>query len=127
MRLLDTTLLIDLLDGDEGAARRIEEIGDDRVATTALNAYELLKGPKTLGNERATEDACSLLVHLDVLDLDLETAEEASDEAARLRREGREVLEFDLLIASVAKVHDAPLVSNDSHMERIRGLRLERY
>jgi predicted nucleic acid-binding protein len=90
--ILDTDILVALLKGEPEAVQTIsglEEKGD-RVATTIVTAYELLKGAyissKPKENLLKVQDIIS---NLQVLDLSLQACEEASKIYLELRKAGR--------------------------------------
>ena len=67
-----------------------------------------------------------LLRDVDVLDYDSSCAYEFGNLRGLMLREGVVVFEIDLMIASVALVHDLTLVTNNTkHFRQIPGLRLE--
>lgn len=67
-----------------------------------------------------------LLRDVDVLDYDSACALEFGKLRGQMLRQGEVVFELDLMIASVALVHDLTLVTNNTkHFQPIPGLRLE--
>jgi tRNA(fMet)-specific endonuclease VapC len=61
-----------------------------------------------------------------LLDYDSACAYEFGSLRGRMLRQGDVVFETDLMIASVALVHDLTLVTNNSkHFRQVPGLRLE--
>jgi tRNA(fMet)-specific endonuclease VapC len=67
-----------------------------------------------------------LLHEISVVDYDADCAHEFGRVRIHMRRQGIEVPSVDLLIASVALVHDLTLVThNITHFEKIPGLRLD--
>ncbi|MBI3052425.1 PIN domain-containing protein [Candidatus Woesearchaeota archaeon] len=74
MICIDTTVMIDFLRNDAAAVHAIDELGrDERLATTAINAAELLLGlygVKGIPKGRVTV-AQNLLLSTLMLDLDL--------------------------------------------------------
>lgn len=127
MKILDTNLLINLLDGEKNATQFIEEMGVEETSTTFLNAYELLKEPQIVSNQEALKDVKGLLTNLEIIKPGKKTAETASKLNKELRDKRKKIPEFDLLIASTAITKNLPLVSNDKHMEKINQLKLEKY
>jgi tRNA(fMet)-specific endonuclease VapC len=67
-----------------------------------------------------------LLRDVDVLDYDSACAYEFGKLRGQMLRQGEVVFEIDLMIASVALVHDLTVVTNNTkHFRPIPGLRLE--
>lgn len=58
---------------------------------------------------------------------DLEIFNKASDIYSNLRRKGELIPEVDILIASLAMVKGAIVVTHDDHFQRIRGLKTIRF
>jgi predicted nucleic acid-binding protein len=124
---LDTDILISLLKGAPEAARKIRALQENgnRISTTIISAYELLKGAYI--SSRAEENLLKVrdsISNLHVLELSLGATEEASRIYKELRDRGRQIGEFDVLIAGIVKFHDEPLVTRDEHFKLIRGMKL---
>ena len=79
--ILDTDALIALLNGEPAAnetIRHLEEKGN-QFATTIISAYELLRGAYISSKpERNLAEAHELLSNIEILDLTMQAAEEAS-------------------------------------------------
>ena len=123
MIVADTDVLIDYLAGIEpGAGRVAYGIESGTLRTTAVTRFELLSGARTVRQEAGIRD---LLAAVPTLPLD----GEAADRAALVRREldktGASVGMADSLIAGIALLHRAELLTrNRKHFERIKELRL---
>ncbi|MCI4348300.1 MAG: type II toxin-antitoxin system VapC family toxin [Thermoplasmata archaeon] len=128
MKCLDSTFCIDLANGSPGAMAKAEELSTtgERLAIPAPALTEFLVGAFHQGGRRLAQ-ALEYISELEVLDV----TEPISVDAARLggecSRRGEAVGTLDLLIASTAKHHHAPLLSRDSDFARIPGLTLETY
>ena len=119
----DSDVLIDALNGIEPSASRIaRELKQASLATTAVNAFELLSGARRPGQ---LEKITDLLDGINVLGLD----SSASFKAAELRRElegqGFSIGMADYLIAGVCITRSFPLLTrNRRHFERVDDLSL---
>ncbi|MBU7029137.1 MAG: type II toxin-antitoxin system VapC family toxin [Theionarchaea archaeon] len=113
MRCLDSDFLIDILAGKKEAEYKMLEIENERLATTAINVFEILFGAEYSHNERNIKEAHKILSGLDILTFDLEAAEEASRIQVQQMREGSRLPIRDLFIASVAKVHNCVVVTRN--------------
>jgi predicted nucleic acid-binding protein len=128
MKCVDSTFCIDLSKGSPGALAKAEELSKtgERLAIPAPALTEFLVGAFHQGGRRLAQ-ALEYISELEVLDV----TEPISFDAARLggecSRRGEAVGTLDLLIASTAKHHHAPLLSRDSDLARIPGLTLETY
>jgi len=124
---LDTDILVSLLKGAPDAIEKISALqdGGQRISTTMITAYELLKGAYL--SSRADENLLKVresISNLEVLGLSFGAAEEASRIHKELRDRGKLVGEFDVLIAGIVKFHDEQLVTRDEHFKAIRGMKL---
>ena len=123
--ILDTDALIALLNGEPAAnetIRRLEEKGD-QVATTIISAYELLRGAYISSEpERNLAEARELLSNIEILDLTLQAAEEASNIYRDLRKKGCLIGDNDVLVAGIAKAHADAVITRDAHFRLIRAI-----
>lgn len=125
--LVDTDWIADYLKGKEYAIKALSPlIGRRLVAVSIVTYAELYEG--VLGakqREKRLEQLSDLIVGIKVFGIDLETAELFAQERSRLRREGRILENFDLLIGATALRHGVELVTNNvSHFQRIEGLQI---
>ena len=128
--ILDTDLLIALLKGETDANKAMERLDEngERVATTILTAYELLRGAYISSKpEKNLAEVHELLTNIEVLDLTLQACEEASKIYRDLRKAGCLIGEFDTLIAAIAKTHAETLMTRDEHFALIRGINVEEW
>jgi len=127
---LDTDILVSLLRGQPEAVEKIRALQEsgDRISTTIITAYELLKGAyiSSRPDENLTK-VRELISNLHLLELSSGAAEEASRIYNELREGGRLIGEFDILIAGIIKFYDESLVSRDEHLKSIRGLRVTKW
>jgi tRNA(fMet)-specific endonuclease VapC len=65
-----------------------------------------------------------LLSNIHVLDLTLQTCEEASVIYRDLRKTGSLIGEFDVLIAAIARTCDETIMTRDEHFTFIRGIKV---
>ena len=96
---------------------------DDQVATTIISAYELLRGAYISSEpERNLAEVRELLSNIEILDLTLQAAEEASKIYLDLRKKGCLIGENDVLIAGIAKAHANVVMTHDAHFKLIRAI-----
>ncbi|MEA2054958.1 MAG: type II toxin-antitoxin system VapC family toxin [Candidatus Thermoplasmatota archaeon] len=97
------------------------------ISTTPINALELFKG--AFRSSRARENAKiveELLRNVMLLEIDLTSAKIFGEETERLRKAGKPIGEFDIIIASTVLAHDEVLVTkNTQHLQKIPMLRIE--
>ncbi len=127
MTIIDTSVMIPLLNGSPGTVEKIRDVSKQSgpLTTTIITVYEVLKGAclstKRESNLRRVKEA---LHNMLVLDLSPDACEEASIMFSKLRDEGKTVSEFDILIAAIAKVNDEALLTRDKHFRMIDEIKL---
>lgn len=126
MKVLDTDTCIEILRGNQSVLARREAERDD-VATTWITACALAYGAANSSYpEQNRELVKAFLATLPVLSLSEDSAFLFGSQKARLRRAAITVADADLMIAAIAIVHGAMLVTgNLRHYNRIDGLSLE--
>ncbi len=129
--LLDTNICVHWLRGRHDVGKAVDRIGMDNCCISEITAAELLFGAHLVtfrtGRQDDLEVVRRFISALRVIPIS-SGIEMFAWEKARLRLEGREIEDFDLLIACCAVSEGAVLVSeNVSHMERVSGVRLENW
>jgi tRNA(fMet)-specific endonuclease VapC len=125
---LDSGLLIGILRGDDkavAAAARLDD-ADGELATTTINAHEILYGAHRSGRPHNVEEAETLLGRLVVLPLDQQSAGHAARLMADLMAKGSAVDLRDVLISSIALTRHCTLVTrNNRDFSKVKGLRVD--
>jgi len=120
--LLDTNVIVKVLRGDPEAIGFLNSLGTD-VFTSAVVIGELLYGAnKSVKAEQNRQLVREKTESLEVLPIDIETAEVYGQIKDQLAKEGRNIPENDLWIAATAKKHGLALVTLDSHFKYVSGL-----
>ncbi len=131
MTCLDTDFIVDLLRRLPEAEDKLESLTSDgdKLATSPLNASELYKGAyKSAKPEEEAKKVRRLLDTLDILEFSVAASETFGKLSNELSRNGREIGDFDLLIASIALTHGEPLVTRNSrHFSQVPGLVVDTY
>ncbi len=130
--LLDSTVLIDLIKGEEKAIKKIEEIKQTSVLyTTSINVFEILKGMKMLERNRDVHlNAFEVLKNnLIIVNIDPLAAEYAAEIYADLRKKGSQINEGDYLIAGACLSNDIKYIitRNEKHFREIKNLSVITY
>jgi len=125
---LETTFLVDLLNGEAAAVRRAEELQaqGETLCVASPAVAEVLIGAYYVGGPELAR-AQELLESLIFLELDREACEEAGRIGADLIVRGEALGSADLFIAAISKRHGQRLLTRDRAFSRIRGLTLETY
>lgn len=123
--LIDSSSLVDYLLNQRGVAevRRLLEAGS--LATSLIVYGEIYEG--LIGLRSADQAMARFRDFVDAVDLlgvDVETAEEYGQLRSSLRVRGELLADNDLWIAATALRHNLTLVSRDVHFERVPRLDL---
>lgn len=136
MRLFDTSFLIDLVNGDEGAVKKAEETDAEVVfkAVSSITVHEYLRGVYYIHMhskplmESKLKQAEAELARFEVLPYTYELAKTAAEIDAALTREGQTISLPDIILAATALYYRLTLVTrNIEHFKRIPNLKVETY
>ena len=129
MYVLDTDTCIYWLKGEARIRKKVEQVGTDSLTTTIITLAELKYGAYYSQKAKENlENIAGFLSKVKVLPLDDDGAEKFGEIKAELRRSGRVIQDFDLLIASITLRHAGILVTNNvEHFKRINGLSYENW
>ncbi len=128
--LLDTSILIAFLKGEKNVVVKVEEyIGVfDKFTLSIITYYEILRGLKYIENEKKIRDFEELMNESEIITLNREIIDRASEIYAKLKRSGNLVEDADILIAASCRVKDIVLVTdNEEHFRRIENLEVENW
>ncbi len=116
MTLLDTSVIIDFLAGDQKIVALIQEIiRREDVKTTTITEYELLRH-KTKIRKQAAE---RFLSGVTVYSFDRAAAQRAALLFEELRDSGRMINENDLLIAGISLANNEVLLTRDQKLASV--------
>ncbi|RLD04909.1 MAG: PIN domain nuclease [Chloroflexota bacterium] len=127
--LLDTDTCVFWLRGSASVRNHLEAVDLESVAVSVVTLAELRYGADCSTCPEDNHQAIDNFVNgITILDTDSEVARSFGEIKARLRKEGKLIEDFDLLIAATAQVHNLCLVTNNvKHFNRIDDLRLENW
>ena len=122
MTLLDTSVIIDFLAGDQKIVALIQEIiRREDVKTTTITEYELLRH-KTKIRKQAAE---RFLSGVTVYSFDRAAAQRAALLFEELRDSGRMINENDLLIAGISLANDELLLTRDKKFGNLDNVNIK--
>lgn len=126
--LLDTCVVSDFAQGHPHVLARVKAAAPQDLAASTITemevAYGLLLNPKLASRLKPVMDAFFGAIH--VLPYGREAAEETAMARASLKRRGRPIGAYDVLIAGTALAHELILVtSNVREFMQVEGLRIE--
>ena len=127
MTVIDTSVMIPFLNGSPKFVKRLTQLSNanDPAAITIITAYEMLKGAYLSTNrDDNLKDIREAISNMQVFDLSPEACEEASSIFSELKKSGKMISEFDILIAAIAKTNCQAILTLDQHFKLIKGLKL---
>lgn len=136
MKLFDTSFLIDLVSGDEGAKEKAREVDAEAVfkAISPVTVHEYLRGVYYIYmNDKNVlksmlRKAEAELARFEILPYTYEIAKTAAEIDANLTKEGQTISMPDIMLAATALSYKLSVVTrNADHFKRIRNLEVETY
>jgi tRNA(fMet)-specific endonuclease VapC len=124
---LETSFIIDFLREKNDAIEKYREIKAQKLETTSVVAWEILRGPKLYGRVKEYNAAIKFLERLNILPFTLTSARIASEIELELKEKGRSINLIDILIAATAIENNSKLVTRDEGYENIKGLEVVFY
>ncbi|HUY27521.1 MAG TPA: type II toxin-antitoxin system VapC family toxin [Candidatus Binataceae bacterium] len=126
--LLDTCVISDFAQGHPQVLARVKSIAPAELAASTITemevAYGLILNPKLARRLKPVMDAFFGAIH--VLPYDRASAQASASARAILKRRGRPIGAYDVLIAGAALAHDLIVVtSNVREFKQVEGLRVE--
>ena len=119
--LLDTNIVIALLDGDDEELSNLDRAPEVFIPAVALG--ELFFGAAKSG--RPAENTAKVerfAAGRAIVPCDLDVAREYGRVKQRLKEKGRPLPENDMWIAAAAKRHEMILITRDRHFHEVEGL-----
>ncbi len=135
MTCLDTSVLIDIIRGNESVRELSDKIDKTEIipSIASPSIVELIKGINLKDNLKyirieKREKIGEILSRFSILSLDMESAVLAGKIEAELINKGKMVDIEDIMIAAIAIENDETLITrNTKHFENIKGLKVENY
>jgi tRNA(fMet)-specific endonuclease VapC len=126
--LLDTNICIFFLKGRFDIHNKIVKAGENNCFISEITVAELKYGVENSNDDRREENRKvveAFIQKFTILPI-YNCLDNYAIEKARLKKSGKPVDDFDLLIGSTAIVNDLIMVTNNqSHFNRIEGIALE--
>ena len=120
--ILDTNALSAWIDGDPDIEKVLLQTGILKLNSVSLGEYRF--GILQSRNRTEYERALSLIeADVEILLIDRTTAVLYAQVRQELKTQGTPIPYHDIWIASLAKQHDLPIVSRDTHFDQVRGIR----
>ena len=123
--LIDTDWVIDHLRDMEAITSKLEDLAPEGLALSIISLAELYEGVYYSRDPIQSEEVLRAFLDPDltILGIDEEISQTSGRERGRLRQEGRNIGDFDLLIAATCRRHGLTLLTNNRrHFELVRDL-----
>jgi tRNA(fMet)-specific endonuclease VapC len=122
--LLDTCAVSDYLRGVEPVVQSIQRVRPSDVAISAVSVMELRYGVTRRQSPKLTASVEAFLSDISILTFDAEAAEHAGVLRASMESKGLSIALVDCQIAGTALAYDLTLVTHDSDLLRVPGLKV---
>lgn len=124
--LLDTNIVIAVLNGDETIPPRLDAAEIVGISVTVIG--ELLYGAKKSHHVQGNINKIKRFVHrCSVFSVNEDTAEFYSTIKAELTNKGNPIPENDIWIAATARQNNLTLVTGDGHFDKVQHLMTEKW
>ena len=127
--MLDTNVISDMVRNPDGAAaRRVVEVGDDALCTSAVVASELRYGLRKKGAVALARRVEAVLQEIVIVPYDAPVSFAYAQTRSTLETKGHPIGATDLFIAAHALSLDLTLVTaNVREFSRVEGLKVENW
>lgn len=124
--LIDTDWIIDYLSGVEETIKKLSEFRARGIGISVISLAELYEGVYYSTDPAASEKGVKdFLEEIPVLGISEQICKLFGNERGRLRKKGKLIGDFDLMIAATCLNHDLILLSNNrKHYERVKDLQI---
>lgn len=124
--LIDTDWIIHYLHGNKKIVRRLTSLKKEGLAISSISLAEVYEGVYYSLDPISSENGLNnLLKGISTLNVNEGIAKVFGKQRGKLRKEGKLINDFDLLITSTAIHHNLTVLTNNrKHFERIEGLNI---
>ncbi len=124
--LLDTDWIIDHFIGRKEVTRKLKKFAEEGIAVSIISIAELYEGIHgSRDYEKSLKTMEDFLKGITVINIDMEVCNIFGRERNKLRKSGKIIGDFDLLIASICLKNNLVLLTNNTnHFDRIDGLQI---
>ena len=122
--LLDTCAVSDYLRGVDQVVRRVQKVRPSDVGISAVTVMELRYGATRRQSPKLTAAVEAFLSDISVVPFDAEAAGRAGVLRVNMEARGHSIALADCQIAGTALAYGLTLVTNDSDLMRVTGLKV---
>jgi len=119
MYVLDSSVIIELINNTERAGKILREIGDLPIITTSVCLHEIMSGTFNKQEEFIMN---GIITNMEILPHTKESAKIGAEIFKELKTKGNMVNEFDILIASICEENKATLITLDKDFSKIKRI-----
>lgn len=119
MYILDSSILIEIINNTKRAELIHNTIGNLPVVTTSICLHEILSGNFNKQEKFIMEN---ILSNIETLPHTQEAAQIGAEIFKELKEKGNIINEFDILIAGICKANNATLITLDKDFAKINNL-----
>jgi predicted nucleic acid-binding protein len=120
MVVLDTSVVLDLIEGDESVLKSLRQFSDQRIGITLFTEYEVRRGQ----DERNKDKIDRVIGTFGECEFDHNALNEAIKIYKDLEGRGRLINEIDILIAATSISNGEVLLTRDHDFEEIGSPRI---
>jgi len=114
MYLIDTDWIIDYLKGREKAVKALQSLFEEELYVSIISLAEIYEGiTETKNKEKAVKALDDFLSCVAILNINIEICQKFGEIRNILRKEGKLIGNFDILIAATAIVNDLEIVTDN--------------
>jgi tRNA(fMet)-specific endonuclease VapC len=125
--LLDTNICIHYNNGDHGIPHKLEIISPENCFISEITVAEMKYGVEaSTRKNKNSYNLDRLLTKIKVIPF-VNAIETFAREKAELKRNGKMIENFDIVIAATAIAHNLTLVTDDVAFDRFENLRIENW
>jgi tRNA(fMet)-specific endonuclease VapC len=127
MKCLDTSFLVDYLDGHASAKEFLDAHAETPLFAPTLSLFEVYRGAARSGGRDAAAEAVTALDWVEPLPLDAASAREAALIEDELRSSGSPINLGDVLIAGIVRNAGGSVVTSDADFTSVPDLDVVQY
>ncbi len=120
MYVLDSSIIIELINDSERAKKIFAQFGEELLITTSISMHEVLAGVQT---EKEKFIIYNLFSSIKILDHTPNAARDSAEIYKDMAKAGKMINPLDILIAGICKANSAALVTLDKDFEKIKAIK----
>src|SRR3989344_6556781 len=119
MYLLDSSAIIEILQGTDKSKEIHKIIYGNTVKTTSFSLHEIAAGE----DETTIDTILNFFNNIDVLPFDINSAIISFSIEKKLRKEGKLINKIDMLIAGICQQHNLTIITLDKDFDKIKSIK----